>query len=130
MMFNATFNNISVISWQSVLLVEEMGVPGENHQPVTSHWQILSHNIAKYTPPWTGIKLTALVVIGTDSTGSCKSKHHMTMTACISHWYLNLTVKRLFSFTLWCNAIVIVDNLLLTILNEYQILYLFKQMLS
>jgi hypothetical protein len=27
--FNATFNNISVISWQSVLLVEETGVPGE-----------------------------------------------------------------------------------------------------
>jgi hypothetical protein len=28
--FNATFNNISVISWQSVLLVEETRVPGEN----------------------------------------------------------------------------------------------------
>jgi len=28
MMFNATFNNISVISWRSVLLVEETGVPG------------------------------------------------------------------------------------------------------
>jgi hypothetical protein len=26
MAFNATFNNISVISWQSVLLVEEMAV--------------------------------------------------------------------------------------------------------
>jgi hypothetical protein len=25
--FNATFNNISVISWPSVLLVEETGVP-------------------------------------------------------------------------------------------------------
>jgi hypothetical protein len=37
MVFNATFNNISVISWQSVLLVEETGVPGENHQPATSH---------------------------------------------------------------------------------------------
>jgi hypothetical protein len=29
--FNATFNNISVISWRSVLLVEEIAVPGENH---------------------------------------------------------------------------------------------------
>ena len=29
--FNATFNNISVISWQSVLLVDETGIPGENH---------------------------------------------------------------------------------------------------
>ena len=27
---NTTFNNISVISWQLVLLVEETGVPGEN----------------------------------------------------------------------------------------------------
>jgi len=29
MVFNATFNNISVISWRAVLLVEETGVPGE-----------------------------------------------------------------------------------------------------
>jgi len=29
MVFNAAFNNISVISWQSVLLVEETKVPGE-----------------------------------------------------------------------------------------------------
>jgi hypothetical protein len=27
MVFNATVNNISVISWQSVLLVEETGIP-------------------------------------------------------------------------------------------------------
>ena len=44
MVFNATFNNISVISWRSVLLVEEIGVPRENHWPVTSHWQTLSDN--------------------------------------------------------------------------------------
>ena len=31
MMFNVTFNNNSVIPWQSILLVEETGVPGENH---------------------------------------------------------------------------------------------------
>jgi len=37
MVFNATFNNISVILWQSVLLVEETAVPGENRQPVASH---------------------------------------------------------------------------------------------
>ena len=28
---NATFNNYSIISWWSVLLVEESGGPGENH---------------------------------------------------------------------------------------------------
>ena len=30
-LFNTTFNNLSVILWRSVLLVEETGVPGENH---------------------------------------------------------------------------------------------------
>ena len=34
--FNATFNNISVISWRSVLLVEQTGGPGENHRSVVS----------------------------------------------------------------------------------------------
>jgi len=33
-MFNATFNNISVILWRSVLLVEETG---EKHRPAASH---------------------------------------------------------------------------------------------
>jgi hypothetical protein len=36
MVFNATFNNISVISWRPVLLMEETGVPGENHRPDAS----------------------------------------------------------------------------------------------
>jgi hypothetical protein len=35
MLFNATFNNISVISWLSVLLVEETGVP--RRKPPTCH---------------------------------------------------------------------------------------------
>jgi len=39
MVFNATFNNISEISWGPVLLVEETEVPGEIHRPVTSHCQ-------------------------------------------------------------------------------------------
>ena len=50
MVVNATFNNISVISWRSVLLVDETGVPGENHRSVASHWQILSHNVVSSTP--------------------------------------------------------------------------------
>ena len=32
MVFNITFNNISLLSWQSVSLVEETGVPEENHR--------------------------------------------------------------------------------------------------
>jgi hypothetical protein len=37
MVFNAIFNNISAIMWWSVLLVEETGVPRENHRPAASH---------------------------------------------------------------------------------------------
>ena len=43
--FNATFNNISVISWRSFLLVEKTVGLGENHRLVASHWQTLSHNV-------------------------------------------------------------------------------------
>jgi len=37
MVFNATFNNISVISWRSVLLMGETRVPGG--KPQTCCWQ-------------------------------------------------------------------------------------------
>ena len=52
MVFNATFTNISAISWQSVLMGEETGLTGENHQPVASvsHCQALSHNVVSSTP--------------------------------------------------------------------------------
>jgi len=36
--FNATFSNISAISWRPVLVVEEAGVPGENYRPWASNW--------------------------------------------------------------------------------------------
>jgi hypothetical protein len=36
--FNATFSNISAISWRPVLVIEEAGVPGENHRPWASNW--------------------------------------------------------------------------------------------
>jgi hypothetical protein len=35
---NATFSNISAISWQPVLVVEEIAAPGENHRPWASNW--------------------------------------------------------------------------------------------
>jgi len=37
MVFNASINTISVISWPSVLIVEESGIPGENQRPTASH---------------------------------------------------------------------------------------------
>ena len=69
MVVNVTLNNISVISWQSVLLVEETGVPEENYWPAASHWQ----RCIEYTSPWAEFKLMTLVVMGTDCTESCKS---------------------------------------------------------
>jgi hypothetical protein len=39
----------TVISWRSVLLVEETGVPRENHWLAASHWQTLSHNVVSST---------------------------------------------------------------------------------
>ena len=56
MVFNATFNNISGILWQSVLLVEETRVPWENHWPSTSHWQTLPHNVVSSTPRLSGVR--------------------------------------------------------------------------
>ena len=44
--FDATFNNISVISWPLVLLVEETG---QHHGPTASNWQTLSHNALSCT---------------------------------------------------------------------------------
>jgi hypothetical protein len=64
MVFNATFNNISVISWRSVLLVEETGGPGENTE--LSQVTDKLYHIMLYTSPWSRFKLTTSVVIGTD----------------------------------------------------------------
>jgi hypothetical protein len=56
---HAAFNHNNLF----VLLVEETGVPGENHQPVS----ILTYCCIQYTLPWRWFELTTLVVIGTDS---------------------------------------------------------------
>jgi hypothetical protein len=70
MMFNATFINISIISWRSVLLEEDTRWPGENHRPVASC-------IILYTSPWSIFELTTSVVIGTDCICSCLSNYHV-----------------------------------------------------
>ena len=81
MVFNATFNNnISVLSWWSVLLVEKYRVPGENHQPVACHLQTLSHNVVLGTSRHVReFELTTLVVICTDCIGGYKSNYHTIM---------------------------------------------------
>ena len=56
MVLNAILNNISVISWRSVLLLEDTGEPGENNRAVASHCQTLSHNVVSNTPRLSGIQ--------------------------------------------------------------------------
>ena len=54
MVFNATFNNISAISWRVSFIGGGIHrVPGENqrHAPTASHWQTLSQNAVSSTPP-------------------------------------------------------------------------------
>jgi len=52
MVFNTTFNNISVISGQSLLLVEETGVPVENHWPAAkSLTNFITLCCIEYTSP-------------------------------------------------------------------------------
>ena len=38
LVFNATFRNIPAMSWRPVLVVEETGIPGENHRPWAINW--------------------------------------------------------------------------------------------
>jgi hypothetical protein len=78
MVCNTTFNNISVTSWRSVLLVEKTGGPGEHHRPVVSHWQILSYNVVYLAL----IEIRNRNISG-DCIGSCKSNYH-TITALIT----------------------------------------------
>ena len=72
MVFDTTFNNISVILWQLALLVEETRIPCRK-----SLTNFITLCCIEYTSPQTGFELTTLVVIGTDCTGSCKSNYHM-----------------------------------------------------
>ena len=56
--------------------MDETGVPGENHRPVASHWQTLSHNVVSSTPCLRGIQTQNVSGGDIDCTVSCKSKYH------------------------------------------------------
>jgi hypothetical protein len=80
MVLNATFNNISVISWWSDLLMGKTGVPGKTTDlsqvtdklyHIMLYWVHLS---------WAEFELIMLVVIGTDCIGSYKFNYHTITT--------------------------------------------------
>ena len=50
--FLSSFSYVpDLLGWVGYLwLVEKIGVPGENHRPVASRWQTLSHNVVSSTP--------------------------------------------------------------------------------
>ena len=74
-MLNTTFNNISVISWPSVLLVDYLEKTTDLSQ-ITDKQMLYRVHLAMST----GLELTTLVVIGNDCKGSCKSNYYTSTT--------------------------------------------------
>ena len=120
MVFKATFNNISVISWRSVLLVEETVRPREIHRSVVSHWQ----NIMLYTSLWSRFELKTSVVIGTDCIGSCKSSYHTLNTinhpTCLMYGSFKHFHSSLHILTLVCHDLGGNQNLFIALLTKGQ----------
>ena len=89
MVLNATFNNISVISWGSVF------IGGGNRRKLptcrTSLTSFITLCWIEYTSARAGFELKILEVIGADCTGSCKFNFHtITTTTALYHIGKNL----------------------------------------
>jgi len=124
MVFNVTFNNISVLY---IVVVSYIG--GENHWPVASHWHTLSHNVV-----WSTHSLSKFRAhnfsgdIGTDCTGSCTSNRH-TITTTTAPYLIKLPFLKSGCDNICCNEYksVFSDKEINTVLGL--VLYVFVIML-
>ena len=98
MVVNTTFNKISVISWRSVLLMEET----EDPVKTTDLSQVTDklYHILLYTSPWSRIELTTSVVIGTDCMGGNYYVSNEMRKSSINLCRCSLNPSLIFSLTL------------------------------
>ena len=95
MVFNATFNSVSVISWQSVLWVEEaeyLEKASDLSQVTDGLCYIVLYRVHL---TWAGFKFTTWVAKGTDCIGSYKSNYHTITTAPLIYYktFISLYLK-------------------------------------
>ena len=94
MVFDATSNNISVISWWSILLME---IGGNRSTEITTDLLQVTDKLYhimlyEYKPTWERFELTILVVICTDCLCSCKSNYHTIITTTSPLIYKNIGI--------------------------------------
>ena len=116
MVFNSTFNNISVISWRfSFIGGGNWNTWRKQPNCRKSLTNFITYCCIEYTSPWTQFELTTLVVIGTDCIGSCKSNYHTIMT----------TTAPSFDCTIFINVCQLYITLRLWTRQETLYLYIF-----